>query len=422
VFNLLGPLSNPAGAPRQIIGVWRKDLGERLAHVLSGLGTEHAWVVHGEDGLDEITLAGKTHVAEAQNGEVKTFEIGPSDFGFDVGTIDHLRGGDAEANAEIVSAVLTGERRDEARALVIMNAAAALFLGGVATDLSEGATLAASAIDSGEARRKLELLIEATSGPKPRINTELERMNVLSEIIAKKRERVREAKSRARPHAFRGALEKEGINVIAEFKRRSPSKGVIREGANAIEIARAYQAGGAVAMSVLTEEDYFAGSLEDLRQVKAAVELPVLRKDFIVDEYQVYESAAAGADAILLIVAALDDELLVRLRRLAEDELGMDALVEVHTSDEVKRAAACGATLIGVNNRDLRTFEVSLETSLSLAASAPADALLISESGLKSADDLQRLHDAGYRGFLIGETLMRANDPEAALRSFRGQK
>ncbi|HSE15710.1 MAG TPA: indole-3-glycerol phosphate synthase TrpC [Pyrinomonadaceae bacterium] len=245
-------------------------------------------------------------------------------------------------------------------------------------------------------------------------------MNVLSEIIAKKRERVREAKSRARPHAFRSALQADGINIIAEFKRRSPSKGMIREGANPIDIARAYKAGGAVAMSVLTEEDYFAGSLDDLRQVKSTVELPVLRKDFIVDEYQVYESAAAGADAILLIVAALDDELLSRLRRLAEDELQMDALVEVHTSEEMKRAAACGAKLIGVNNRDLRTFKVSLDTSLSLAREAPAEALLISESGLNNSADLQRLYDAGYRGFLIGETLMRAEDPVQALRSFRG--
>jgi len=164
-FNLLGPLSNPAGAPRQIIGVWREDMGEKLAHVLAGLGTERAWVVHGEDGLDEITLAGTTHVAEAQNGEVKTFEIRPQDFGFEVGAIEHLRGGDAEANAEIVSAVLAGERKDEARALVIINAAAALFLGGAAADLREGARLATNAIDSGEAMRKLELLIEATSGP-----------------------------------------------------------------------------------------------------------------------------------------------------------------------------------------------------------------------------------------------------------------
>lgn len=163
-FNLLGPLSNPAGAPRQIIGVWRKDLAEKLAQVLSALGTERAWVVHGEDGLDEITLAGKTHVAEAQNGEVKTFEIQPEDFGFEVRSLDHLRGGDTEANARIVSAVLDGSRMDEARTLVIMNAAAALFIGGMAADLHEGAKLAANAIDSGAANDKLDLLIDATVG------------------------------------------------------------------------------------------------------------------------------------------------------------------------------------------------------------------------------------------------------------------
>ena len=164
-FNLLGPLSNPAGAPRQIIGVWRLELAEKLARVLGELGTERAWVVHGEDGLDEITLGGKTHVAEAQSGEVKMFEIGPADFGFETGTLDHLRGGDADANAEIVSAVLEGTRKDEARALVIMNAAAALFLGGAAAGLRDGAKIAADSIDSGAARHKLELLIEATSGP-----------------------------------------------------------------------------------------------------------------------------------------------------------------------------------------------------------------------------------------------------------------
>jgi len=163
-FNLLGPLSNPAGAPRQIIGVWRKDLAEKLAQVLAALGTERAWVVHGDDGLDEITLAGKTQVAEAFAGKVRSFEIGPEDFGFEVRALDHLRGGDTDANAAIVDAVLDGTRMDEARALVVMNAAAALFLGGAAADLREGAKLASNAIDTGAARRKLELLIDATIG------------------------------------------------------------------------------------------------------------------------------------------------------------------------------------------------------------------------------------------------------------------
>jgi indole-3-glycerol phosphate synthase len=260
-------------------------------------------------------------------------------------------------------------------------------------------------------------------------------MNVLSEIIAKKRERViaaqeavpfdqmrrqaQEVRSGAKAHAFRSALRSEGINIIAEFKRRSPSKGTIRADANLAQILQGYEAGGAVAISVLTEEDYFDGSLADLRTAKSMVNLPVLRKDFVFEEYQVYESAAGGADAILLIVAALDDDALSHLRRLAEDELQMNALVEVHTSDELKRAKAVGATLIGVNNRDLRTFKVSLETSLALVHEAPAEALLISESGLHSAGDLQRLRDAGYHGFLIGETLMRADNPAAILRDLR---
>ena len=260
-------------------------------------------------------------------------------------------------------------------------------------------------------------------------------MNVLSEIIAKKRKRViaaqegvpfdqmrrqaREVRGDPKAHALRTAVQCKGINIIAEFKRRSPSKGTIRADANLAEIVRSYEVGGAAAISVLTEEDYFDGSLDDLRAVKSAVKLPVLRKDFVFEEYQIYESAAAGADAVLLIVAALDDETLSHLRRLAEHELQMDALVEVHTSEEMKRAKAAGATLIGVNNRDLRTFTVSLETSLTLARQAPPEALLISESGLHSAGDLQRLRDAGYHGFLIGETLMRADNAADMLRDLR---
>jgi indole-3-glycerol phosphate synthase len=261
-------------------------------------------------------------------------------------------------------------------------------------------------------------------------------MNVLSEIIATKRKRVARAKelvglyvlrdqavakrSSSKPHALRTALENDGINIIAEFKRRSPSKGVIRENADLSSIVRSYQAGGAVALSVLTEEDYFDGSLADLIEAWELVSLPVLRKDFVFDEYQVYESAVAGADAVLLIVAVLDDRQLESLRRVAEDELGMDALVEVHDAQEMDRAASLGATLIGVNNRNLRTFEVSVETSLALAPLAPSEALLVSESGLRESADLRRLKEQGFSGFLIGESLMRAHDPGAALRDLRG--
>jgi indole-3-glycerol phosphate synthase len=256
----------------------------------------------------------------------------------------------------------------------------------------------------------------------------------LSKIIDTKRERLAAAKvarpldelwraafparTVARRHALREAIEEKGrVNVIAEFKRASPSKGEIREGASAGETARAYERGGAAAISVLTEEDYFRGSLSDLAEVKAATRLPVLRKDFIFDEYQVFESAAAGADALLLIVAALDDAALASLLNLTERELGMDALVEVHTAAELARALEAGARLVGVNNRDLRTFEVSLETSIELAAHAPAGTLLVSESGVRDAEDIRRLRGCGFRAFLVGETLMRAARPEDALRA-----
>jgi len=162
-FNLLGPLSNPAGAPRQIIGVWRADLAERLAQVSLSLGTERAWVVHGSDGLDEITIDGKTFVAEAYEGAIKTFEIEPADFGLQEGTLDHLRGGDAAANAAIIREVLTGARHDEARALVVINAAAAFVVGGLCDDLRTAARLAEKSIDTGAAAHKLDQLIRATN-------------------------------------------------------------------------------------------------------------------------------------------------------------------------------------------------------------------------------------------------------------------
>jgi indole-3-glycerol phosphate synthase len=261
-------------------------------------------------------------------------------------------------------------------------------------------------------------------------------MNVLEEIIAAKRARLRvgkearesrlretaiEVRESARPHALLEALNGDGINIIAEFKRRSPSKGTIREDADAVTIAQSYQSAGAVALSVLTEEDYFAGSLEDLRDVRKAVSLPLLRKDFIVDQYQVYESAAAGADALLLIVAALDDETLARLLQLTEVELGLDALVEVHDKVEMDRAVAHGAKLIGVNNRNLRTFDVTTKTSVALAGFAPLGTILVSESGL-TPDEVRKLHAIGYKGFLVGETLMRAEDPGHQLRAFREKK
>jgi indole-3-glycerol phosphate synthase len=204
------------------------------------------------------------------------------------------------------------------------------------------------------------------------------------------------------------------VNVIAECKRRSPSKGVLAPAYDPASIARLYERGGAAAISVLTEPTFFDGALEHLDAVRRAVSLPLLRKDFIVDDYQLFEARAAGADAILLIVAALAQRDLVRLQARAW-ELGLAALVEVHDEEELTRAIDSGARLIGVNNRNLRTLQVDVDASYRLAARVPRGVIAVSESGLQSRADLDRLAAAGYRAFLIGERFMTDPDPARAI-------
>ena len=222
-------------------------------------------------------------------------------------------------------------------------------------------------------------------------------------------------------HVFREALAKPGVNLIAEVKRSSPSAGAIRPDADPVRFASLYAAHGAAAISVLTEPVYFSGSLADLRSVCAAVSCPALRKDFIVDTHQVLEAAAAGAEAVLLIVASLAPAEIVALRTLAEDELGMDALVEVHAESEMRIAIDCGARVIGVNNRNLVTLAVDLATSRALAPYAQPGRVLVSESGLRSAADLRQLGGLGYSAFLVGELLMRAPDPARELENLIAQ-
>ncbi len=210
-----------------------------------------------------------------------------------------------------------------------------------------------------------------------------------------------------------------GFNVIAECKRRSPSRGVLAGDYDPVAIARQYAHGGAAAISVLTEPTFFDGALEHLTAVRAAVATPLLRKDFIVDEYQLFEARAAGADAILLIVAALEQARLVALQRHA-GELGLAALVEVHDDGELARAVDAGARLIGVNNRNLRTLSVDTDASYRLAALMPAGVTPVSESGLKTRAELERLAAAGYRAFLIGERFMTDPDPARAIAALIG--
>jgi indole-3-glycerol phosphate synthase len=258
---------------------------------------------------------------------------------------------------------------------------------------------------------------------------------ILDKIVVSKQREVAAAKDQ-RPTAelekrlagappardFRAALEKSaGVQIIAEVKKASPSAGLLRPDFDPVAIARIYERHGAAAISVLTDEPFFQGHLSYLSAIRAAIALPVLRKDFLLDRYQLLEARVAGADAVLLIAEILPGDTLARLLRQVH-ELGMQALVELYDADNLPRVLDSGARLIGVNNRDLRTFVTRLEHTLDLAAQLPADRCLVSESGIRTTDDIRRLQQVGVRAVLIGETLMRATDIGAKLDELRGAR
>ena len=257
--------------------------------------------------------------------------------------------------------------------------------------------------------------------------------DILQRILKRKAEEIEERSARCSlrdldvqaaaatpPRGFVDAIERRLAGgspaVIAEIKKASPSKGVLREDFHPVAIAASYQRGGAACLSVLTDADFFQGSEAYLQAARAACGLPVLRKDFIIDPYQVYEARAIGADCILLIVAALDDAMLSRLSQLAVD-LGMDVLVEVHDAAELARALALPVRLIGINNRNLRTFETRLQTTLDLLAQVPADRRVVTESGIHTSQDVAMMREHGVNAFLVGEAFMRAPEPGLALQA-----
>lgn len=255
-------------------------------------------------------------------------------------------------------------------------------------------------------------------------------LTVLEQIVARKRAELLADRAMVkeedllerrvpRRRGFRLALERKDPAIIAEIKRASPSEGAIKAGADPTMVARKYEEAGAACLSVLTDKQFFGGSLDDLVSARTTVRLPVLRKDFTLDRYQLLQASANGADAVLLIVAALTDAELTDLMAHAK-ALNLDVLVEVHDEAELDRALAVDADLIGVNNRNLKTLEVSLETSLRLAKRIPPGVLAVSESGIRTKEDIARLRDAGYRSFLVGTSLMKQGDPGKALAELLG--
>lgn len=257
---------------------------------------------------------------------------------------------------------------------------------------------------------------------------------ILDDIVEKRKEQLQREKDNIEPqdmkemalnsknknHGFKEVLKKSGLSVISEVKKASPSKGVIAEDFPYLAIAKEYEAAGASALSVLTEPYYFMGNDTYLKEIANQVQIPVLRKDFTVDEYMIYEAKVLGASAVLLICAILSDEELKRYAKVAQ-ELGLSALVEAHTEEEVQRALNSKARIIGVNNRDLKTFTVDIHTSERLRRQVPQDIVYVSESGIKTPEDIRRLRENGTDAVLIGETFMRSEDKKAALRWLAGE-
>lgn len=258
-------------------------------------------------------------------------------------------------------------------------------------------------------------------------------MNILDEIVAHKKKDLEERKAtlplaelekRMPPlserRSFSRSLKKDGLAIIGEIKKASPSRGVIVPDFDPVDLALEYEEAGVVAISVLTEERYFQGSLGDLLMVRRATSKPLLRKDFLFDEYQLYEARAYGADAILLIVAILEERKMISLLEKAQ-VLGLDALVEVHSRGEVERALSCGATIIGINNRDLKTFQVDLKTTAELSQFVPQDKILVSESGINNAEDVRFVREYGVKAILVGESLLRSGDIKGKVKELLGE-
>lgn len=397
LFNLVGPLANPAGANRQVLGVFAPAWVPMMADVLAQLGTEKALVVHG-DGLDEVSVCGPTQVSSLTFGERQDFEVTPEMLGLARHPMDALRGGDATTNATIIRHILEGQH-GAPRDAVLANTAAALLVGDVVSDWREGVQLAAEVVDSGAANAHFERFLRLQHG----VTTLLDDIVAALPMPAL---RVQSTPGTSNNRLRNALSPRHGpTRIIAEVKRKSPSAGLIADIPNPGALASRYQEEGAAAISVLTNGPHFGGHLDDLAAVRRAVTVPVLRKEFITHPRQLHEAALAGADAVLLIATVLGSGL--RAMMNATHALGLDALVEVHDESELQLALKAGATLIGVNNRDLRTFVVDLSVSERLAAQCPENVTLVAESGVKSEADIARLRQAGIANFLVGEFLVR---------------
>jgi indole-3-glycerol phosphate synthase len=429
IFNILGPLTNPADAPNILMGVFHPDLVGIQVRALQRLGAEHAVVVYGKDGMDEVSLGAATMVGELKDGEVREYEIHPEDFGLTMASNRALRVATPAESKAMLESVLADEpgraarhRRPQRRAPRSMrerraDARRRRAPGARGDRRRLGARQARSvhrlrdapgAGLSGDERATSSIASSPSSATRSRRGGAAATSRRCARAPSRSRRRATSSAHAEANRSGRGG-------VIAEIKKASPSKGVPARGLPARRDRRQLRAHGAPALSVLTDAPFFQGAPEYLAAAREATSLPALRKDFIVDAWQVLESRALGADAILLIVAALDDAELRDFEALAL-ALGMAVLVEVHDEGELERALALRTPLVGINNRNLRTFEVTLETTLALLGRVPVGRVVVTESGIVASGDVRRMRAAGVDAFLVGEAFMRAADPGLALR------
>lgn len=385
-FNLLGPLLNPSFPKRQIIGTAFKDKMRLIAETCRLLGKEKVYVVCGEDGLDEVTITGKTFVTELSNGKIKSYTITPEDFGVNRAEFSEIKGGDLKFNNSVALNILRGTCLTRHLDLVLVNCALALKLVDKVKSLREGYEMASIAINT---------------------------PNILLNIVRNKRKEVSARKNKyligklmPSTRDFADAIKQKGLALIAEIKRASPSAEIIlKTRFSPSIIARKYEKEGANAISVLCDKKFFKGGLKYLAMVvKSTFKTPILCKDFIIDEYQIFEARKFGADAILLIASILTEAQINKFIEIA-NTLKMVCICEVHTLGELKKILKTSAEIIGINNRDLRTFKVDVSTTIKLAAHIPQGKIVVSESGFRTRSDVDKLPE-NINAVLVGTALI----------------
>ena len=369
--------------------------------------------------MDEISIFKDTHVLEIKDNKISKYEINANEFCSLNETIESIQVNSVEESFQMILDAFEN-KNIPAKEIIAINAAASIYLSEICTNLEESYKLAKEMIESGKAKKKLDDIVEFTKSiPKEK--------NILDEIIEYKRKEVEDRKNKMSLEAlseidymrslkrdFKGALLKKLKEnkpaVIAEIKRASPSKGDINLNIVPAKIAFKYEEMGAACISVLTDQKYFKGSGVILEMAKKSSSLPILRKDFIVDEYQLHESVTMGADCILLIVAALSEDEFIKLYTKAK-ELNLDVLVEVHDAEELVIAQKVNADIIGINNRNLKNFKVDINTCIELSKNIHKEVIIVAESGIKDSKDISLMQKNNINSFLIGETFMLSDDP-----------